>query len=360
MNYDKKFLTSYLEGYINIPRNLNSITDYVQKIPDKLYRFRKCKEIEFDSLNENYIWLSLASEFDDIMDSTIKYDIELDKEKILNIYLEWLPFILKTELSKKKYGNVFSDLNLNKKIVDEYKANFSKDDYNIKNNKVRLYLMSKGLKANQVDLIIRKLNSFICSEELDKKVDQIIEEFKTNMQYLKDYYYVCCFTEKLENDNLWETYADNYTGFCIEYSFDSSRKTVLYNMLYNFAPMLYEEKKAIDLVEIFKIAKKKYCREYYDTRIIHQLELTMNLHSRIKNITYDHEMEWRFFQKKDDIIDRKYCFPFISRIILGKDIKKRNRSRLINIAREKNIEIYQQEYNSLFSVITYKKIDITC
>jgi len=356
MKYDKEFLISYLSNFLNNFNNRDFITNYVRAIPEKFYRFRQCREDDFDSIDHDYIWLSLASEFNDVKDSTIRYNLDLERDAILSIYLDWLPHIMKNEMAKKKHGNSFSDLELNMKIVEEYKSNILDNSHAINYPKLKMYLISKGLKGVHANLIIDNLNKTISSEAAKEKADQIITNFKKKMQDLKDYYYVTCFTETYENDNLWETYADKYTGFCVEYDFDSKRKDRLQNVLCNFAPMLYDEKKAIDLVDIFTVAKKHYCGEIYDENSIRQIDITMNLHSRTKSITYDHEMEWRLFQKKEVIRDRKFDFPYISRIILGKDIKKRNKSRLVNIAKSKGIDVYQQEFNFFSSSFNYYKI----
>ena len=357
MAYDENFLTSYLEFFLANYKNKEFGSEYIRKIPDNFYRFRSCKMNDFNSLEQNYIWLSFPSEFNDVKDSTIKYSLESQREVIYDLYLEWLPYIMKNEIANKRFGLAFSDLENNKKIIDVYKLSIIDDGHTVNNDKLRLYFLSKGLKVNQANLVIDQMNKVISSEAAMEKSDEIIEIFKQKMQQLKDSYYVTCFTETFENDNLWETYAERYTGFCIEYNFNLERKEKLLELLYNFAPMIYNERKAIDLVDIFRVAKKHYCKEEYDKNIIHNIDLEMNLHTRTKSVTYDHEMEWRFYQKIDSEIDRKFHFPYINRIILGKDIKPRNKARLINIAKRNKFDVYQQEFNSFTSSFTYFKID---
>jgi len=359
MKYNTDFLKIYLNNYLSENKDNNFLSEYIHKIPDRFYRFRTCKQVEFESIDQNYIWLSLASEFYDVKDSTIKYNLDSQREAIFDIYLEWLPYIMKNEMSSKKHGIAFSNLVLNKNIINEYKQNIIDNNHVINNNKLRIYLLSKGLKSNQANIIISHLDTIISSEAAKEKADQIIENFKIKMQELKDFYYVSCFTESYENDNLWETYADKYSGFCIEYDFNPERKKNLKDLLYNFAPMVYEERKAINLIDIFSVAKKHYCGEIYDKSIIHDIDITMNLHSRTKGITYDHEKEWRLYQKIDTVENRKLNFPYISKIILGKDIKARNKSRLINLAIKHDFEVYQQEYNVFTSSFTYYRIDKT-
>lgn len=358
MIYDENFLTSYLEFFMTNYKNEKFGFDYIQKIPNKFYRFRSCKKNDFDSLMQNYIWLSFPSEFNDIKDSTIKYSLDTQQNAIYDLYLEWLPYIMKNEIANKQFGSAFSNLENNIKIIDEYKRNIMDDNLKVNNAKFRYYLISRGLKANQANSIIEHLNKVINSKAAQEKANEIIENFKQKMQQIKDSYYVTCFTETFENDNLWETYAERYTGFCIEYSFSKVNNEQLKKLLYNFAPMIYKERQAIDLLDIFSVAKKHYCGEDYDKNIVHNIDLEMNLHSRTKSVTYDHEMEWRLYQKIDSKVDRKFHFPYISRVILGKDIKPRNKVRLINIAKKNDFEVYQQEYNVITSSFKYHKIEV--
>lgn len=73
MTYNKKFLIKYLNNYLSKKIDQDFIKEYIETIPKKLYRFRACTENDFNAIENDYIWLSLASEFEDVKDSTIKY-----------------------------------------------------------------------------------------------------------------------------------------------------------------------------------------------------------------------------------------------------------------------------------------------
>ena len=86
MTYNKKILIKYLNNYLSKKIDQDFRKEYIETIPKKLYRFRACTENDFNAIENDYIWLSLASEFDDIKDSTIKYNFKSQKDEIFDIY----------------------------------------------------------------------------------------------------------------------------------------------------------------------------------------------------------------------------------------------------------------------------------
>ena len=358
MKYGKKFLINYLYNYLSDKKDPNFELEYTKQIPKKLYRFRSFNENDLSAINNDYIWLSLASEFNDIKDSTIKYNFKSQKEKILDIYFDWYPFILKNELKKKNPKIDLSRLDVNRELIDEYRhSGFNKDgSYN--KNKLRNYLLSRGVKGKNFEILNHYLENLLAKENIEREADKLFENFKKKMEELKDYYYVTCFTQTFKNDNLWETYAKKYTGFCIEYDLSRINESEKKRLLFDFAPMVYGNKKPVNFIELFNLAKMEYCEENFDKNLLEDMDVQFNLQARTKSKTYDHEKEWRFYQKKEDFKTRKFHFPYISKIYLGKDIKARNKSRILAIANGNRIEVYQQKYNIITASFIYEKLTI--
>jgi len=356
MKYGKKFLSTYLYNYLSDKKDQNFELEYIEQVPKKLYRFRACTENDLNAIKNDYIWLSLASEFDDIKDSTIKYNFRSQKEKILDVYFDWCPFILKNELKKKYPKMDLSRLDVNRELIEEYRDNVFNKTGTYNKNKLRNYMLSKGMKGKSFAIIDHYLENLLAKENIEKTADKLFEDFKRKMEELKDYYYVTCFTQTFKNDNLWETYAKKYTGFCIEYDLSVIDERKKRHLLLDFAPMVYGNKKPVNFIDLFKLAKMEYCEESYDKSLVTDMDVQFNLQARTKSKTYDHEKEWRYYKKKENFELRKFYFPYISKIYLGKDVKAKNKSRILAIANDKGIEVYQQEYNILTTSFVYKKI----
>lgn len=357
MTYDKKFLIEYLNNFLSNKINHDFIKEYVEKIPKKLYRFRACTENDFNAIKDDYIWLSLASEFEDVKDSTIKYNFKSQKDEIFDIYCDWYPHILKNELKNKFPKMDLSRFSTSRELIDEYVDNVIDKSGIYNRKKMKSYMLSNGMKSSDFTIVDQFLEQHLTQENIEKVANSFMDTLNNKMLELKDYFLLTCFTQTFKNDNLWQTYAKKYTGFCIEYDLSKAEVKLNTNFLFKFAPMLYGAKKPVDFVELFRIAKMEYCKEDYDKRVAANIDVQFNLQARTKSKTYDHEKEWRLYLKKDSVKTRDYTFPLISRIIIGKDMKERNRARLINIAKKNGFDIYQQKYNLLTSSFSYYKID---
>jgi hypothetical protein len=356
MKHNKKFLITYLHNYLSIKKDYYFELEYIESVPKKLYRFRACTDNDFNAIDNEYIWLSLASEFSDIKDSALKFNFHYQKNEIIDIYLDWIPFLLKTELKKKFPKMDLSRLNINRELIDEYYNNVFNKNGNYNKKSFKYYMISKGIKSIDLVKIEQYLENLLSQEYIEKVVESSFDKLKREIEGLRNYYYVTCFTETFENDNLWEIYSKEYTGFCIEYDLSTVEDQDKQNLLLNFSPMIYGKKEPVKIADSFRIAEMECCNEDYDKSLMENMNVQLELQIRTKSKTYDHEKEWRFYQKKDTIDCRKFNFPFISRIILGKDIKQKNKARLLNIAKRNNFEVYQQEYDLLTSSFRYNRI----
>lgn len=357
MKYGKKFLTEYLNVYLSNNRDGNFLLEYIEKVPKKLYRFRECTEKDFSAIRDNYIWLSLGSEFNDIKDSTIKLGFSSQKEDAQRIVFDWYLYSIKKDLKKRYPKMDLSWLNRNRDFYDEYQKNAFNKQGMYSRVKLKRYILSKGMKGSDFEIIDNIFQNQFSKETIAKGTDNLYARLTEKIYELKDYYYVTCFTQSFNNDNLWETYSKKYAGFCIEYDLSQLVNSKNSNLLFEIAPMIYGNKDSLDFVNLLKIAKMEYCKEDFDKILAKDVDFQLNLQVRTKSKTYNHEKEWRLYQKKDFISNRKFHFPYISRVILGKDMKPKNIARIVNISRRNNFEVYQQKFNVLTSSFSYHKLD---
>lgn len=316
MKYNEEFVKKYLIEYLSKEPNVYQKADYCSKIPSKFYKFRTCSEYSFDSLMNEYIWLSKASEFCDTVDSSIGFDLKSDISELRDVLLDWYPVIIENESKGKKEKNYRLKGEQVKQAVLEFKNNISDNKLGFKKYALRASLRKKGLNIKDINDFMSKLGTEKIAElAIDEK-----QKFYKDLKDIKDSNLVFCFTDTHKNNNLWETYSDRYTGFCIEYYLPNSDNRAM-DFKYNMSPMLYQKRKTIKIADIVSLAKKKYCGEHIDNRLLSEMDLKMNLSIRIKDVTYDHEREWRFFKAPASTEERKLDFPFVSKVILGKDIK---------------------------------------
>lgn len=186
----------------------------------KLYKFRVCIEREFRMLEENCIWMSLASSFPDPFDHTINIDLVKNRREVK----EWLGkngSSLCFEVVKRLFEEkglaipyTFSD------FEDYMKTCLDENGIPIKDRE-RAFLAAHATpdELSQMDSIIQQL---VCAkkrfagieEQMTKMLFEIIDQVRRETREKSLIY---CMTERYDNHTLWENYAQNYTGFCIEY-----------------------------------------------------------------------------------------------------------------------------------------------
>ena len=130
------------------------------------------------------------------------------------------------------------------------------------------------------------LKSHLSEEKVNRynSIDDIVNGAISSM---RDNIRITCFSEELYSMPMWAHYANNHTGFCIEYDFTS----LGYNntLTKNLFPVGYETKR-YNITNLFKMALSGK----YDTRI-KLLFFLMNL----KHSSWSYEKEWRIIDTRE-------------------------------------------------------------
>lgn len=98
------------------------------------------------------------------------------------------------------------------------------------------------MKTSDFTIIDRTIEQHLTQDNIEKMANDLLNTFNDKMLEIKDSFLVTCFTQTFKNDNLWQTYAKNYTGFCIEYDLLKVEIETHDNLLFQISPMLYEKK----------------------------------------------------------------------------------------------------------------------
>jgi len=116
-------------------------------------------------------------------------------------------------------------------------------------------------------------------DSIDSIVEGAIASLRNNIK-------ISCFSEELFSMPMWSHYADNHTGFCIEYDF--TRLSYENDLTKYLFPVGYDSRR-YDITNLFK----KTFNEPYDPRVI-LLCFLMNL----KHSSWSYEKEWRIIKMR--------------------------------------------------------------
>ena len=324
----------------------------------KLYKFRECTEQNFKTLEENCIWMSLASSFPDPFDNTINIDLKENAKEIERWLREnWPVFCF--DLAKSLIESLGGVVPYSHTDFIEYANSCIDKDGNIIAENERAFLIAHASpeELECMDDIFQQTKFYRekFAEIEDHMVENMSNVINQTRNRTRERALVYCMTERHDNHTLWENYAKNYTGFCIEYSFRNFAELPFEdykNLVYMF-PMTYRKKKPyFNMVQLMDSAIRQSV--YNDNSWTGDAELDADLNMQLyyKHSDYAYEHEWRFSIKAENA--NKQQFPFVSAVYAGKDIKPRNLKRLCNIAGKLNVPVYKQVLNQANNGFKYE------
>lgn len=316
--------------------------------PTKLYKYRKCTRNNINNLKNCQVWFSSPLYWNDKVDCTILLDFEKFCEEYENnpnnIMLESIKWVIKIfenklgikiKVSEEELKNSIKYFNQNGTINDageeQLESNCSKEE------------------IEQYRLFESQMNTILTSMEFENVMKDLFY-FNNNIRNNINAY---CLSETSTNNTQWARYADEEKGFCIEYTLPSK---VDNDFIKNLYPIIYAKKEEINFVELFfefvNIGINK--EELKKSDIIRKIILSL----LTKEPKWESEEEWRIILNKGKYPNNLIDFNFATAIILGADINDYNKRRLLKIAREQNLKVYQRRMNASHSDFIVEEINI--
>ena len=315
----------------------------------KLYKFRTCSERNFKTLEENCIWMSPASSFPDQFDSTINVDFKQNQKEIE----KWLHTnypALCFDFAKTVYEQRGLTIPYSHEDLLEYVNTCLDNNGNPIADREKEFLREHATAEElaQMNIILQQVKAL--RDQFAAIEDRVYESFLEIVDQVRtrtrDTMLTYCMTEHFDNHVFWENYADNYSGFCIEYDFSEfgRRPFADYKNLVFLFPMTYRKKKPyFNMVPFMDGAIRESISKDPSWQADPELNAELNLQLYFKNKEYEFEHEWRFSIKNEN--NCRQFFPFVGAIYAGKDITKENLKRLSGIAGSLNVPLYKQRIN---------------
>ena len=332
-------------------------TEWILKhIPKKLYRFRPCSEYAIAALENDEIWGTVASKQNDIMEYLPYFD--------WNKIYEDIDFVLN---NIENYLSVFKAITSDKPPLELEKLFDKVDIEKIKNNipeNISVDLLETSMKITRQKILNQiKQNE---NEYLKLALNQIFA--------IASRLFISCFSEENDSSYLWGNYAENNTGFCIEYdmsqyisrcleSCDNPKNCSKFHTKYQLAPVIYSLEKPdassvlsnVIIEDLFKREgklPKQYL--YTDNNIVNNLAF-------YKSDKWQ-EKEWRLIEWNHTEQYKEYnCLIKNAKptaIYLGTKISEENQTKLIEICKSKNIPCFKAFPNYFSSEYKYTFINV--
>ncbi len=324
------------------------LNTHLKNIPNgTLYKYRTCNRNNFNTLKAQQIFMPAATSFKDVFDYTLNFDVMREAENLKKWLIEHLDDFIYNSLSDYLKNNGINSKVTKDQIERIHNTYFTEKGKIIKSKFIRaVNAKQPGIGLKIYDKIVGAIEVYSkeSSKDLERMCLGILESIRNENYKVREKSLVYCLTEDKSNGPMWENYADNYTGFCIEYNFnclDNKKFSEIKNLIYLMPISYVKEKPILSLIPFLEIAMG----EFFGNKSEMPNEMLIEINKQLlrKDFLYSYEKEWRFSIKNEN--NNLQPFPFISAIYMGKDITANNEKHLRIAAKQLGVPLFKQSLN---------------
>ncbi len=296
----------------------------IELIPESLFRYRKFDNNTLQAFEDGTVSLCAAKCFSDKYDSMIYVDAERQRAKMAEYLVDAMFHVINSVKRK---------------------------DPLLRPEKAALvcYYLEQGMNEREVaeSLVKEKYSDFL--SDFEQRLKRWESHFRESDRTAR----IACFTESVQSKFMWDTYADGYSGFVLEYNLkDLFIKCINNNSSVYVFPIIYTDERP-DLTE--DAANINVLYNAQEEGWLHKLApfkpfFNTNLISPHKPFLYKdkeeygHEKEWRLLFYDTECQEVYIQIPdqgCLKAIYYGMDIKDDDFMKLHSIAVKKGIKEYR-------------------
>ena len=307
---------------------LNKCIDKKEEVsrPTSFFKYRPFDEFTFDMLEKDYVYLCSAEKLDDPSECVTSINMEnyydVVNDTLRRECVEQIMKMIKPYMSEDNYELAISEM-----------YRIMTPSFNMRNNFLLDYSFELQKMCPNVD-IAPVINWLVNIPKMldDPKIKPQIEMLLLKGINARKETGICSLAESCDIQDMWDNYADNESGYCIEYDLSDYE---FKNMLF---PVVYEDNKETNLVMqtvatflgqmIFQLSNNQIDA---DRSQFLRLFLT-------KETKWAYQKEWRLINNANE----KLKAPFIKRIILGKNVCSEDKEKMFLFCTKHNIKLEEK------------------
>lgn len=162
-------------------------------------------------------------------------------------------------------------------------------------------------------------------------------------------------SETYKNNHQWAMYSDGGKGFCIGYHI-KPKTAQEWSLIPNLLPIYYGEKQPLMITKMLDEALEYAVRPETLQDLINQEAESLHISLNTKTPQWIGEEEWRFGIPKIQVESNAVPFDFAESIYLGENLDDEWKDKLLVIAREQGLAVYQRKLDPTKSKWIYIKI----
>lgn len=294
------------------------------KGPKLLYKYRPFDEYTFDMLENEYIFLCPAEKEDDETEclTTVDFDrlVDLTTNNLKRECVNQIIDLIRPYSTEESYGIIKNKILAITRKDGTVPANFMLD--------LSLELQEMAPPGVNIAPLVNGIVNF--PEMLEKsEISEQIKQLFMIAYNARNETGICSLAESNNIDYMWDNYAADSTGYCIEYDLSD------YKLAKNVLPVIYQDKRETNIIiQLVGSFIGQMITDFSNGQIqvdsSHFIRLFLTKYKK-----WEYQKEWRFLGYAND----KPKAPKIKTIYLGKNVTAKNEKKIREYADLNNIGI---------------------
>lgn len=335
------------------------IAEMLPKIPVRLYKYRSCNDNNIAILKNKTAWFSCPTTWNDPIDVTVSYDMEQDN-KLLQEHIDLI--VSKTAFSFiNQYIESFCE---QKKFVTAEqvkKAYYDafKGEKKVNFNRIISNLTPIVGEIPACQIAVKTQEAFLASEQMNFK-EKYLNGLEGLMTFnnIKEEMLMYSLSETFDNNHQWAMYADEGKGFCIGY-YIRPKSPQEASLIRNLLPIYYGEKEPLMITKYLDETLTYTMRSETIEELYTQESGKLYASLYTKTLEWIGEQEWRFSISKHQSESNSVPFDFAECVFLGENIDDDWMHKLIDIAKNQNLKVYQRKLDNSKSKWLYSEMKLS-
>ena len=311
-------------NYLN--QIIQSKDEFKYNGPKLLYKYRPFDEYTFDMLENKYVYLCPAEKEDDETECLTTVDFErLFDLETNNLKRECVEQIIEFI---RPYSNEETHEMVKNKILS-----FTRNDGTVPANfMLEFSLEFQEMIPKEVDIasFVNWIVGFPGILDKPEISSQLKKLFLASYNARKETG-ICSFAESRDIEYMWEKYAKESNGYCIEYDISDYESNI------DIFPVIYQDNRETNIIiQLVASFIGQMITEFSGG----QIQADSSQYIRLfltKDTQWEYQNEWRVIGEAND----KMKAPKIKCIYLGKNVSEENRRSMIEFADKHQISVIQ-------------------
>ena len=291
--------------------------------PKSLFKYRPFDDYTFDMFENNYVYLCQAEKLDDPSECMTELKVndlyDYEKNHLKPKCIEQIFDMIVPYTNEDTHNQVKSMLN---QIINQKGTIYPKDILEL-----TMYIQPMYPNTNLAPLV-----NYIASipQLLDKpEVDEQFKTFLVVAMEARQKLGICSLSETENNKEMWNNYANNNSGYCIEYDVSD------YEFNKDILPVVYKDDRNCNVItQLINMFINDMIYNFSDKQIKTDISQYISLFVT-KNLIWEYQKEWRLIGNAGE----KAKAPKIKNVYLGYNVSSENEKKIHDYFKDTDVKI---------------------